>query len=494
MKVIIVGGGIAGLTAGVYARQSGIEAEIYEMHSIPGGNSTSWKRKNYFFEGGMHWLTGSSKDTALRELWDEVGALKENNPIYNKDPFLTYENGRESICLYRDPDRLREHLLSVSPEDKEAIDQLVKDIKSFRKMSMPVVDIKGVKVRKKRSMPFGMLFSMLGALRRMGQLNTMRAEEYAAKFKHPGIRTVMNSIVGKGDFSASSVAFTLATLAAGDGGYPKGGSLRMARNIADTFESLGGTILYKRKVERVEIRDGKAVGVWVDGVLHKADAVIVTVDARAAIDTLFKKPLHDEWMDTMRQETEPVNNTFISLGVRADLSNIPENILFPLTEPLSYFGITLDCIGFNNYAQFEGYAPEGCTALTCFFGEDTYDEWKAAKEDGTYMQKKQALAEQVIDRLAQVIPETAGKVEVWDVATPLTYERYCGTWRGSWMSVMKPGVRQQEYPLVSDSIQDLYFAGQRMTMPGGLPVALVTGRQAVQHVCKKGDRVFQSKV
>lgn len=109
-------------------------------------------------------------------------------------------------------------------------------------------------------------------------------------------------------------------------------------------------------------------------------------------------------------------------------------MLYPLKRPFNYFGRQQNTIGFNNYAQYEGYAPTGCTALTCFLAGDTYDEWKSAKTDGTYKEKKANLASTVIDRLAEVVPETEGKVEVWDVATPLTYERYCGTWRGSWMS------------------------------------------------------------
>jgi phytoene dehydrogenase-like protein len=53
-NIIIVGAGIAGLAAGIYALQSGFNATIYESHAIPGGASTSWRRGGYLFEGGMH--------------------------------------------------------------------------------------------------------------------------------------------------------------------------------------------------------------------------------------------------------------------------------------------------------------------------------------------------------------------------------------------------------------------------------------------------------
>ena len=87
-RVIIVGAGISGLTAGIYARRSGFDVTILESHNIPGGLSTAWKRKGYLFEGGMHWLTGSSEEMPLNRIWKETGALQENNPIFNAASFV----------------------------------------------------------------------------------------------------------------------------------------------------------------------------------------------------------------------------------------------------------------------------------------------------------------------------------------------------------------------------------------------------------------------
>lgn len=493
-KVIIVGGGIAGLAAGVYARQSGFDTTILEMHSIPGGNSTSWSRKGYLFEGGMHWLVGSSPKTPMHRIWKEIGALQENNPVYNRDPFLTYmDKSGKTICLYRDAEKLRKHLTDISPVDKDAIDRLVKDIKTFDAMSMPAMDIKGVKVKQKSKMPKGMMGGMLKALPRMGKLNKITAGEYISKFKHEGIRAVLTQVVSDQRFTATSTIFTLAGLAVGDSGYPKGGSLQMAKNIADTFVSLGGKILYNTKVEKVLVEQGETKGVIVNGETIVADAVIVTADTLAA-EKLFDIPLSDPWVSELKEEAIPLLCTFISLGVEADLKDLPENTLFPLPEPFSFNKQTYNLMGFNNYANFEGYAPEGCSALTCFIAGDTYDDWKKAKEDGTYQAKKEELANLIIEKLGELVPETKGKVQVWDVATPLTYERYCGTYRGSWMSVMQPGYKRQQYPQTVAGISNLYFAGQRLMLPGGLPVAAMTARTAVQHLCKDRDTVFQGDI
>lgn len=495
MKVIIIGAGIAGMSAGIYALQSGFDVTIYESHSIAGGNSTSWKRGDYFFEGGLHWLVGSSEKTSLNKLWHEVGALQENNPIHNRDTFITYINGKEKIELHRNIDNLEASLLAISPEDEKAIKQLGKDIRVMMKASsMPVTDIKGVKVKTKSKMSLSTILAYIAAGKTMARLSKMTVGEYIAPFQHEGIRTLLLSVVAAEDYAAMASLFTLGGFAAGDSGYPKGGSLRMAKNIADTFVRSGGVLELSKKVERVNVEHGKANGVWIEGMLQKADAVIVTADTLTAIDYLFVKPLHEPWMDELRRDIVPVNCTFVSLGVAADLSHLPANVIMPLKEPFKNGGQTYPKLAFNNYAKFDGYAPKGCTAVTTIMMEDTYDEWKKAKEDGSYAGKKQELAELVISRFEQIVPEAKGKVEVWDVATPVTYERYCSTYRGSWMSIMRTDNKRMNFPCKSESIDRLYFAGQRIMLPGGVPSALMTGRKAVQHLCKDTDAVFQGKM
>lgn len=489
-RVAVVGAGIAGLAAGVYTRQSGFDVTVFEPHAIPGGASTSWSRKGYLFEGGMHWLTGSSPKTALNAVWNEIGALDADVPIYVRDPFLAYEFEGRTVYLYRDVDRLEEHLLDVAPEDARQIRRLVKDVRAFMKVSMPVFDLKGVKAAVPRKAGMGEMLAMLPAMARMPAYANQTARAFADRFSNPLLRTLFASMVGE-DMSAMGLAFTLATLAAGDGGYPLGGSLAMARRVAETLERLGGRIEYRSLVEQVAVRDGRAVGVVVDGEERAFDAVIVTQDLRMAVDELFDPPIVEPWAEHLREHVHPILDTFVSLGIRSDLSDVPECVGFPLDEPVFCGGQRHDALSFNNYAAYEGYAPEGCTAMTLFMNGDTYDWWVARKDDGTYVQEKRKLAEAVIAAVSKKCPQVEGKVEVWDVATPLTYERYLRSYKGSWMSNMLPGEKARSYPAKPEGIADVYFAGQRLVAPGGLPTAVDTARTAVQHLCRDTGTVFQ---
>ncbi len=244
-KVVIVGGGIAGLTAGIYAAQCGFDVTIYEMHSIAGGNCTSWKRGDYLFEGGMHWLTGSSEKEPMYKVWKNIGAIHKNIKIITEESFVVYDHDGTNINLYCDADKLEAHLLSLSPEDKKPIKRMCKDMRLFANFSIPVNDINGLKTTRKSNLPLGMLFTMIPALTRMGSLNKISCSEYVGQFRHIGIQNALRLAMSEGDYFAIVLISTLADKAANSAGFPEGGSLPFVRRMVNRYEELGGRIEYK---------------------------------------------------------------------------------------------------------------------------------------------------------------------------------------------------------------------------------------------------------
>ena len=80
-KVIVIGAGIAGLSAAFYSRRKGFEVTVYEQGNCPGGVSTSWIRRGFTFDGGIHWLVGSSpRFQPFHKRWVETGALVRYQP------------------------------------------------------------------------------------------------------------------------------------------------------------------------------------------------------------------------------------------------------------------------------------------------------------------------------------------------------------------------------------------------------------------------------
>jgi len=487
-KVIVIGAGISGLSAAIYAQRSGFNVTICEQHSIAGGMCTSWKRKGYLFEGAVHWLTGSSQKTQLYQVWKETGALNDNVPVLLQEKFSTIEWDGKNITLYRDIKKTARHFLEISPEDKRQIRMLLKDVEAFSGFEMPVTDVKGVTAENPKRMKMSMLFKMLPAFFKLKKLGKMSSKDYTAQFKHPGIRRLL--CVVPGDYTAVSLIATLSTLNTGDGGYPEGGSLAMVERMVKTFYALGGQLLLKTKVKKVRIENDIVTGVILENDILDADAVIVTQETIAAYEQLFEKPLQDQWLAQMRENTKPAVCTFVGIGVRCKLPE-PQIPVWKLDEPIIYAGRTETEIGFYNYSEYKGYSPEGCSALTTIFMGDTYDFWKKAKEEGRYEEEKKALADQISRALCKKYPQAQGNIEVIDIATPLTYERYTGAYRGSWMSVVGVGDKIKTHPAHSKYVSGLYFAGHRIMAAGGLPVAVYTGRTAAQLVCLQFNTVFK---
>ena len=470
-KVIIVGGGISGLTAGIYAQRSGFDTLILEKCATPGGVSTCWKRKGYMFEGGVHWLNGSGEHLDLNKVWKETGALQENNPVYFKDPVYVLRNGAAELSIWRDPERTLRELSAYSPRDRKVLRSIFRDVRMFKYFQSPVQGITGI-------MDYIRMFPAICVTPRLWMQST---GHYLSRIKDPDVRMLLEAVVSPVN-NAMTFAYTLSGFFTGDSGYPAGGSLRMALNMADTFIKAGGEIRYNTVVEKVV--DG---GVIVEGELLKADAVIVSVDARTAIDKLFEKPLQDHWARRMRKLLVTSQTVFVGVGVEADLNAYPKSMVFKV--PFKDGGVDIPFFVVSNYAR-DRYSPEGCTAVTALFPGYSYGYWKAAKEDGTYEEKKKAVAEKFIGILEEQIPETRGKIAVTDVATPVTYQRYCDTYEGSYMSDWLPATLTTNAP--NRYRKGLYFAGQRTAYSGGLPPAVISGRLAALILSKDFGHKFNN--
>jgi len=435
----------------------------------------------------MHWLTGSSSTSTVHQIWQDTGAIGGDIQMFYEDPFRSVEHNGQVLRLYRDIDKTAAHLTELAPEDGGQIAQLAKWVKKLSVMDMPITDIKGVRAENPKRMGLGDLGKLLPLVPLMGKLGKISSMEYLSRFNNLGLRRLFGLVPD--NFKASSLVFTLATLNRGDGGYPEGGSLGMTQRMADTFCAQGGELRLGVKVNKVLMENGRAAGVLVGDERLEVDAVIVTQETIGALDTLFDVPPNDGWLQQIKTATKPVACTFVGIGIAEKLPDEIPGWMLP--EPITIAGKAVNELAFYTYPQFPQYAPTGGTVLTTAFLGDSYDFWAKAKEDGRYKAEKDAVADQISRAICAKFPEASSKIEVVDVSTPLTYQRYAGADRGAWMTVMEVGSKMVQHPGTVADVDGLFFAGHRLTPPGGLPVAASSGRQAVQLVCRQFDVLFR---
>ena len=80
------------------------------------------------------------------------------------------------------------------------------------------------------------------------------------------------------------------------------------------------------------------------------------------------------------------------------------------------------------------------------------------------------------------------------MATPLTFVRYTGNWRGSyegWQLTKK--TMGLSIPLTLPGLSHFYMAGQWVAPGGGLPPAALTARAAIELVCEHEKKPFVAK-
>ena len=95
-KVIIIGGGIAGLSAGIHAQMDGFETEIYESHFKPGGMCTTWTRSGYKIDNCVHWFSCCNPGFQLYKQWVNCGLAGDDVPRVHQQLFYTSElNGQK---------------------------------------------------------------------------------------------------------------------------------------------------------------------------------------------------------------------------------------------------------------------------------------------------------------------------------------------------------------------------------------------------------------
>jgi len=297
-----------------------------------------------------------------------------------------------------------------------------------------------------------------------------------------------------------AVLFILALMHLKIAGYPLGGSLEFSRAIERRYLGLGGEIHYKSPVTRILVENDQAVGVRLaDGTEYRSDIVISAADGRTTIfDMLDGKYINDDIHGYYEKLPLFSPLIYIALGVARSFDELPHSvsgISYSLDEPVTIAGKERKRLDVQIYNFDPSLAPAGKTVVRIMLDSD-YEYWKKLKQDPErYKAEKEQIADKVIALLDRRFPGLAAQVEMRDVATPMTWERNTGNWRGSfegWLVTTKTIGMQMSKTL--PGLENFYMAGQWVEPVGGLPPAAMSGRNAIQIICEEDKKPFVTSI
>ncbi len=529
--MLIVGGGLGGLSTGCYAQMNGYRSRVLEMHEIPGGSCTAWDRGDFTLDCCVSWLLGSGPGNEMHQIWLELGAL-QGKRMRNFDVFNTVR-GRDgrAVHFYSDPDRLEAHLLALSPGDARVIRDFCAGLRTFRKAlaRYPFLTPVGLMGRLERWRMLASLVPYFNVIRR--SIGTLM-RDYSQRFRDPLLREAFNFILYEKhpNFPVLPFYFQLAAHADASAGVPEGGSLGLARSVEERYRGLGGEVVYNARVVEILVENDRAAGVRLsDGTELRADIVVSACDGRTTLLDLLKgRYLTDTYRELYtRTITEPdmvfPGYLTVFLGLRRPFPDGEPCTTYLLEDAVAerLTGIRHPSVNVQFRSRhYPELSPPGTSVVYATYfcdiapwrelstGPEQFTRIRRGEELHTlpvgrgrdYQRAKRQVRDTIVDFLDERHPGLRDAIVVRDVSTPLTQVRYTGNYDGTvlgWQPFVDSGetVEQEvkRHGPGLPGLADFYLSGVWATT-GGLIRAAASGRHVMHFVCRDDGRPFTASV
>lgn len=480
--VLIIGGGVAGLSSGIYALRSGFRVTILEHNLALGGVCTAWHRGSYIVDGCIHWLTGGP----FMPLYAELG-IPAAVPLRTLDTWMTYrdlDRGVE-IPITRDLDRVISSLIELSPSDRAELERVRNGARAMATMPLPLTPHELTGPREAlRS--FWEMRDTAGTLVHFRKSTADWASEH---LRSEQLQRIFTSLVGP----TAPAFFLLMVLGFLEEGYlsrPAGGTAAFRDALERTYRELGGEVELHATVDEILVRDERTVGVRLaDGTERSSDIVISTASAP---ETLFRLLGGRYDAVALRERLanwklfEPI--VLASFGVELPYADAPSLSVVDGLPSVTIGGRAQEQLYVRACNDDVSFAPPGHSVVQVIM-PSSYEYWATLKD--RYASEKDAVADALIDRLEPCFPNLRESVRMRDVATPLTYWHTARSWRGAyegWLPTTESFFSRMDRRV--SGLSGAYLAGQWVAPGGGVPSAVLSGRQVVELICADHDHKF----
>jgi C-3',4' desaturase CrtD len=446
-RVVVIGAGIGGLTAGALLAHRGYSVLILDQAIVPGGCASTFKRQGFTFDVGATQVAGLEPGGIHDRIFAEL-QIDPPAATYCDPACAVYLPGEaDPIHVWRDPDQWKAERQRQFP-GSEPFWQLLTDL--FRsswafQARDPVLPPRSVwdlwqlvkAVRPDTLLTVPHTLSTVGdALRGYGLAGDRRLKTFL------DLQLKLYSQVDADETALLYAATALSVSQAPQGLFHLQGSMQA---LSDRLEAAltrdGGKLLMRHTVEQVQVESGRVVGVtirnqkthevWTEPAAHVVANVTVQNLVRLLGDQAPKG--YQRRVDKL----PPSSGAFvIYLGVeqRAIPANCPPHLQFlydyegPIGENNSLF-VSVSKPG-------DGRAPVGKATIIASSFTDTQIWWDETQGDDTqrlaerYQALKQAYERQALSRLSQFFDLNEQTIVQVESATPRTFARYTARDRG----------------------------------------------------------------
>jgi len=439
--VIVIGGGLGGLSAGVHCATKGLKVLLLEQHYKVGGCATSFQRGDFTFEVSLHAMAGGGpgkKDRGLYQLLKAAGVDKKVE-LYELSHLYRSVFPGVDVTVPSNWDGFKQTLAARWPEEKEGLEEFHRLCGGMMDDLMSLKDLfrygKARTIATKAMVPLRQ--------RTFYKWNKKTVKDVLDHcFKNEDIKAVVSQLwayYGPPVDHQSAIIFMAATESyLGDGTWHvKGTTQALSDAYAARIRELGGTVKTSTLVTKIIMEKGMAVGVETEsGEKYSGRYIIANTDPYQLIHTLIgEKNLPGKYIDGIKK-LRPANSLFgVYLGLSIDLKKrgYKDTELFYSADRDSrkvyermmkgeYKKGSVVIAIYSNYGD-PVYAPKGKSVVKL----DAYaDNALWPKDDDAYYKLKDKKVDELIALAAKVIPELKDpkNIAVKVGYTPRTLRRY----------------------------------------------------------------------
>lgn len=478
--VVIIGAGMGGLTAAAYLTRAGLQVQVFEQHTLPGGYISSFARDGFVFPAGP---TCFGSNGIVFPILQELGL--EGKRHFARTSYQMSWSAHD--VLFQTPQQTYRDLAAHFPGEARGLRRY------FRWVS---TGVSGFSAMLESGLMFGKnvaattiglglrhpLFLWAMAVSR-GQTNRSLHDRY---FKDALLRQMLNQLA----YPVMAAQNTLGMWGAyfDDSWVPIGGMQSLANVFMRFVHEHGGEVHLGKRVSHIRVEDGAAVGVELaDGVFVPARVVVTAADLQHTFFDLIGREHLSPTLTAKLETAAPSESIFaVFLGLRdsprlaADLQRFQHSHVWFICadgEPIQLVLLSKDD---------PSIAPPGKHAL--FLGRlSPYEEWEALKADKeAYQARKLAVTRQLIDHATEFLPSLTEHIEVQEAASPLTYERYTSNWHGSTAGWNWDPGRSTRIDFAKDvTLRNFFAVGHYTFSPGGVPCAMITAWYITREILKR---------
>ncbi|MEE9377703.1 MAG: NAD(P)/FAD-dependent oxidoreductase [Candidatus Lokiarchaeia archaeon] len=502
--IIIIGAGMGGLGAGNILIKSGYSVLIIEKHFKPGGYCTNFKRKDYIFDCSLHMLNGCEKGGMIYNILKKFEAE-------NCVEFIKLKELFHWKCPQKDMD------LIVAPDIEDFIEQLIKlfphETRNIRKFYKKYHKVYNFMISWLNKGFFGKVFTwfryFFSFIRFMKILNKTVSEILDPCIKDPICKNLITMLGGffglaPDEMSASIFIAGIFSYYLEGAYYPKGGSGFFSQALADIYIKNGGTLLLSNEVIRINFSGNLCSGITCIDKGGKTNSyssktIIANCDVTNLVTEICpKNAFPQKYYEKIVNRIPGFSAVCIYIGLNLDLNErgfkdyelwISNTIEDQTTDELREIAKTLDFSKFPStaitlYSNIDSTCcPKGKTVLSSIYYALPYSFLKEIEKDGgergeNYKKLKSKIGENFIKKLEGMlnIPDLDKYIEVLEIATPITLNRYTSNRNGSFIGwEMTPDQMMLNQISQKTPIPNLFLTGA-WTMPaGGVSTVLNSG-------------------